>query len=321
MYAHAIKQGGDMKWLSRVPETIAEAKALLRQADTEFSWQETGNGYKITPIASTYGGIQQRWLMVYSEQAYAREIKTLDKQIAREQATGGKALWHLARQPFDCEQDARKAAEAAIKLKYHKVTFEISAVSQHARPGRPKRGEAAVKQAYFIAGTLTADEARITQASRAKGRFILATNELATDKLPDTALLPEYKGQSKTESGFRFIKGHAFEVSSVFLKKPERIEALMMIMTLCLLVYSLAQHALRQALKAADETIPNQLKKPTQRPTLAWICRLFHGVQVLHIQLADHVQRLVINLTDTTKRIIHLFGPHALCIYGLAPDG
>src|SRR5207245_7768632 len=135
-------------------------------------------------------------------------------------------------------------------------------------------------------------------------------------RLPDEDLLPEYKAQSKTESGFRFIKGNAFEVSSVFLKNPERIEALQVIMTLCLMVYSFAQHHLREALVKQGDMLPNQLKKPTQKPTLAWICRMFQGVHLLHIKLPSAVQQLVINLTETTERIVRYFGRIAEYLHG-----
>ena len=48
----------------------------------------------------------------------------------------------------------------------------------------------------------------------------------------------------------------------VFLKSAKRIEALGMIMALCLLVYNLAQRQLRLALAIAQDTIPNQLGNP-----------------------------------------------------------
>jgi len=44
-----------------------------------------------------------------------------------------------------------------------------------------------------------------------------------------------------------------------------------MIMVLCLLVYNLAQRQLRLALALAQDTIPNQLGKPTNSPTLRWV--------------------------------------------------
>ena len=75
-------------------------------------------------------------------------------------------------------------------------------------------------------------------------------------------MLKEYKEQQGVEGGFRFIKDPWFMVDSIFLKSATRIEALMMVMTLCLLVYNFAQHRLRDSLKQHNTTIPNQLDKP-----------------------------------------------------------
>lgn len=49
-----------------------------------------------------------------------------------------------------------------------------------------------------------------------------------------------------------------------------------MIMGLCLLVYSLGQRALRQALERAKKTIDNQLGKPTSTPNLALGVSMFY---------------------------------------------
>jgi hypothetical protein len=319
MYENCVKKGGEMRWLSRVTETIREAKLLVQRTDEEFAWTSLENGYKITPVISNYGNVKQRWLMVSSAQAYERESATLDKNIIKEKESLEKALWHLSNQEFQCETDAKKAAALCVKkTKYHVVEFTTTAIKKHAGKGRPKNDSQEFELMYQVNGAMTEDAEKIAICRREKGRFILSTNELDEIKLPDAMMLSEYKGQSKTESGFRFIKGDAFEVSSVFLKKPERIEALMMVMTLCLMVYSFAQYHLRQALEKTGETIPNQLKKPTKTPSMAWVCRMFHGVQLLHIQLPSMVQSLVINLTDVMKKIIRIIGSHAEYIYGLS---
>jgi transposase len=44
-------------------------------------------------------------------------------------------------------------------------------------------------------------------------------------------ILDEYKSQQAVERGFRFLKSPDFLTSSLFLKKPERIEALLMVVT------------------------------------------------------------------------------------------
>jgi transposase len=70
--------------------------------------------------------------------------------------------------------------------------------------------------------------------------FVLGTNPSASE-LSDTAVIAASKSQSRVEEGFRFRKDPLFLVSSLFVKKPCRIQGLLMVMTLALLVYSVAQ--------------------------------------------------------------------------------
>ncbi len=53
-----------------------------------------------------------------------------------------------------------------------------------------------------------------------------------------------------------------------------------MVMGLCLLVYTLGQRALRQALEQAKQTISNQLGKPTATPTMRQGCFIPQGRRV-----------------------------------------
>jgi len=53
--------------------------------------------------------------------------------------------------------------------------------------------------------------------------------------------------------------------------QPKRIVALALVMVLRLLVYRLAEHRLREQLAATGQTIPSQVNKPTQRPTMRWV--------------------------------------------------
>jgi transposase len=75
------------------------------------------------------------------------------------------------------------------------------------------------------------------------------------------------------------LKDPLFLASSVFVKNPERIVALSLVMVLCLLVYRLAEHRLREQLAATGQTVPNQVSKPTDRPTLRWIFQCFQCFQ------------------------------------------
>lgn len=82
----------------------------------------------------------------------------------------------------------------------------------------------------------------LEETKRALGRFILATNDLDTSRLSSQAMLEHYKEQGiSAERGFRFLKDPLFFAHSLFLKKPERLMALLMVMELSLLIYSLAE--------------------------------------------------------------------------------
>jgi transposase len=83
------------------------------------------------------------------------------------------------------------------------------------------------------------------------------------------------------ERGFAFLKDPLFLASSVFVKKPERIVALGLVMVPCLLVYRLAEHRLRTQLAATGQTVPNQLSQLTDRPTMRWMFQCFEGISLV----------------------------------------
>jgi transposase len=310
-----------MLWLSRVPSTIKEAKTLLALPDQAVNWTQLDAGYKIHACVSRYGNVPQRWLLVFSEQAYTREGATLDRTVQKEYAAMEQKIDALSRTVFNCTEDANKALALFSKsLKYHTVQANIQETTGYQNPGRPSKRAQPVVLGYTIQGKLIPHAEKIAAIRLQKGRFILATNQLDAHALPAEDMLKEYKNQNKTEVSFRFIKGNAFEVSSVFLKKESRIQALMMVMTLCLMIYSLSEYWVRNALSHHQATIPNQLKKPTQKPTMAYVCRLFHGIHVWCIQWEGYVQQCVVNLKAVTKQIIGYFGLKAMEIYGLKPS-
>ena len=78
--------------------------------------------------------------------------------------------------------------------------------------------------------------------------FILATND-HSDTLTMAELWPPIKQQQNVEQGFRFLKSPEFLTSSLYLKKPERIEALLMVMTCSLMIYAALEHRIRQGIE------------------------------------------------------------------------
>lgn len=91
---------------------------------------------------------------------------------------------------------------------------------------------------YILNAEIEHDPEFIQQEMQKLGRFVLATNDL---ELSSDTLLEYYNGHCAVERGFRFLKDKSFRVSEVYLKKNSRIQALSMIMVLCLFIYSMVE--------------------------------------------------------------------------------
>ena len=143
------------------------------------------------------------------------------------------------------------------------------------------------------------------QVKTTLGCFILATNESDARRLSTAKLLETYKAQQQVEWGFRFLKSPEFMVSSLFLKKSERIGALLMVMTLCLLVYASIEHRIRNELKQQQKMFPDMKKKPYQNPTARWVFYCFQGINVLMI---NDSERCIIGLQERQLTIISILG-------------
>ena len=171
-------------------------------------------------------------------------------------------------------------------------------------------------QGYRVVCTIQKDELRIAAAFNKKGRFVLATNQLDSEQLSNEKILEQYKEQQVVEGGFRFLKDPWFMVDSFFVKTRRRIEALMMVMTLCLLVYNFAQYHVRKKLQESDDTIPNQLGKPIKNPTVKWLFQCMEGIVI--IKTAETA--MITNLNCLRCKIIELFGATACQIYGIKTE-
>lgn len=319
-----LLKNNDYTWITRLPETISEVKRLVEKPDKEIAWLERGNGYKTSSTSSMYGGIPQRWLLVFSEQAYQREKKTLEKKVEKEVEALKQALWHFGNQEFHCEGDALKALDTIKKgYKWHTIESQIVTSCKHSRRGRPNQGAEKMVVGYKVKATFSRNEEVIKRVLSSKGRFILATNELNESICTEEEILKEYKEQQDVERGFRFLKDPWFMVDSVFLKTPKRIEALMMVMTLCLMVYNFGQYRMREQLKKQQTTLPNQLGKEVFNPTLRWIFQLMEGIGVVYfyeVLSSQHIREVITNLTQLRRKIISLFGETAERMHGLIAE-
>ena len=91
------------------------------------------------------------------------------------------------------------------------------------------------------------------------------------------------------------------------------------IMVLCLLVYRLAEQRLRRQLLATDQSVPNQVNKPTNRPTMRWMFQCFEGIDLLYIRMGSDFHTQVLGLQALHQQVLRLLGPAYSQFYFLSP--
>ncbi len=309
---------GGLVWVTRVPESINEAKQLVAKRDCE--WQTLSDGYRACVVSSDYGTLSQRWCLYASDQAIERETKTLEKCIAKEYEALQKSLWHLSNKAFSCEKDAEKAAANLLRgSRYHRIDgLTCSAKKRYASTGRPKRGQSASGVDYFVHGAIVQDRDAVARSRATLGRFILATNDTAGRSMADAGeVLSRYKELNGTEQGFRFLKDKTFLIDNFYVKKEGRLEALLVLMVLSLLVYGYLEMVVKERLKDADITLPRPDKRQMKTNTLRRVFEIFGGVAALRVG-PKHCPYVIARLTPLQISILRALGPPFMMRYGIA---
>lgn len=309
-----------IKWISRVPETSTEAKTAVAEQPTDWQALSDGSGQYRTCLMDLPQG-KERWVIVRTKAGEQAARVQMEKKVRKAQAQWEKQLWHLSKQEFACQSDAESAWKQAVKGKPSFLTtsstYQEEGHYQH--KGRPKKEGAPDSTIWHVMSTLTVDHSEVEAQIKNQASFIVATNVIDEQRLSHEQVYLTYKEQGGVERGFRFLKDPLFLASSVFVKKPERVMALSFIMVLCLLVYRLAEHLLRRQLASTSQTVPNQVNKPTDRPTMRWIFQCFEGIDLLHIRvgLREHLQ--VLGLQPLHQKILRLLGSAYCQFYFFSP--
>jgi transposase len=309
-----------LPFITRIPETLKVTQQVIAQAWTGGAWQPLDETNSYQRVDLCHYGMAQRWLVVSSQAAGRRAEHTLAKAQAKEHEQLQKQLFHLQAQRFPSEAAARTALDTIAQgWRAHQVAHtSLTPHRQYAGKGRPTHETPIKAIQWQIRADGVPDPAKITRQQQRKACFVLGT------AIPDTALtdaevIAGYKGQSAVERGFRFLKDPLFFVSSLFVKKPSRIQGLLMVMTLALLVYSVAQRRMRHQLACQHETLPNQLGQPTSRPTLRWVFQLLEGINRVTFSVQGHVKTVIEGLTALRRNILQLFGQKVCQIYQISP--
>src|SRR6202790_3443084 len=176
--AKTLHDLGDSPWITRVPETIGGIADLILAVSGE--WIQTRPERAYTVLGSTYGDVQQRWLVIYTQAAHGRAEETINRQHLKQSQAEYTAFNALSARPFAC------IADAEVALTQFKKTLKVVAlhdphireVAGYKGKGRPSKDRKPDTISYHIeAGVASVIESRLRKIQQ-KSCFILASNHL-----------------------------------------------------------------------------------------------------------------------------------------------
>jgi transposase len=172
------------------------------------------------------------------------------------------------------------------------------------RPGKHTKYVKHVKTSFNISWSV--DPVRLAEAESLDGIFPLITNTQLTAE----EVLRAYKRQPIIEKRFSQLKTD-FAVAPIYLKSVTRIQALLAVYFFVLIVQTLLERELRQAMERAKiESLPLYPEdRACRRPTTRKLLDLFAGIQRHELtRPGGEPEVMVTQLSPLQKQILKLLG-------------
>ncbi|NOQ23069.1 MAG: IS1634 family transposase [Candidatus Aegiribacteria sp.] len=289
----------DILFITRLPFTYAEAERVVGDAVSEGAWvdvpkKEVPKGarvpaqYQVCDSTVTLYGKEYRAIVVHSDAHDKRRLKRLERRLGESLRDAGDRLRKVREVEYFCREDAEAAAKrlSTKPTRYHSYQLDVKKQVTYAR-GRPqKNGERKVSSVkYIVDGAVEERTKKINKARREAGCFVLLTNTPKDGDMAHTPadVLAAYKEQHGIERNFGFLKDPLI-VNDLFLKKPERIEVLGLILLISLLIWNLMEYVVRGYLSQTGSTVVGLDKRITDRPTSYAMSCMFSGLEIVECE-------------------------------------
>ncbi len=325
-----LKALGNTLFISRLPATYSACERVIAEAVAQDQWEEVGivaqtkptkhrpaASYKVSERTVTLYGKNYRAVVIHSSSQDQRRQQRLAREIASSRTTLAAAVSEATKQEYFCRADAEAAAEKvqALQSSYHQGEVVIAERPTYG-PGRPSAHKPRAVKAwrYGLKVTLHERSEVIARKVQEAGCFVLLTNVPTQGEMAHSAgeVLRAYKEQHGVEQNFAFLKDPVI-VNSLFLKKPERIEALGLVLLLALLLWRLVERALRGHVETTGKPLTGWDKKETLKPTAFMMLTKFAAVLVLKV--GPHRQ-LVQPLSAVQQAYLSALGVPATALTG-----
>ncbi|RCS34369.1 IS1634 family transposase [Heyndrickxia coagulans] len=323
-------QQQNLSFISRLPDTFGLSTELKKEAWLLNNWERVGSLsnkkdaaiYQIQAFERQIQNLPYRFLVVHSNNLDQRKEKTLNRAIEKEEIQLKKEIEKLSKVIFHCKEDALEAIQSFKKKQKasyfcYKLNVQMSDQPiKRKKRGRPKKDEQTKReQIYQIQlESFEKDHDFIENKKKMLSTFVLITNKLDEETLSNQEVLRVYKGQSAAETRFRLIKDSQM-IDAIYLKTPERVEALGIVYVMALLIYGILEYRVRKELKEKNLSLILKGKRKLSQPTGQALLEQLEDITVILInQNQQKIRLLPDNIDSQAKKIIELCG-YDLSIY------
>lgn len=272
-------------FVSRCPSNFEgklEERCILK-AYSEYRWEEMGR-FHCGEKATVYRGCcfkeevcdaPMRLLVFESSLLKEKAAVSLEKKRMKLEPE----IRKVEKKVFLCQADAEEEIRRFEKLpcsELFKCQFSIEKeVKEKWSRGRRKAGTVPkIEERYHLKSKEISVNEKEREGYLQKASCIVLISNVGEDEQEDIELVRIYKGQQVVENSFRELKSPSM-ASVIYLKNPERIKALSMLLSLSLLIRAIIQYRMQEGLKEFNNENPGKklragwggrtLEKPTYR--------------------------------------------------------
>ena len=234
-------------FITRIPGTRKLVSQVITQALQEDRWHRLDATTRYACLELGHYGMAPRWRVVSSPAAMERAATSMHQAQQRAWDAIEQQLWHWHAKRFAPPEAAHAALTALSKAwRYHQLDpCQVLDHKRDACTGRPTPTRPLKALAWQMHAPVRPAQEVMAAHKQQSACFVIGTN-IPARQVSDAAVSRAYKAQAGVEGGVRFLKAPLCLVSSLFVKKPSRIQGLLRVMTLALLVYALTQRRVRQ---------------------------------------------------------------------------
>ena len=283
--ALSVKDGRPEKSLALIYEIDARTRSQQDEGSSAFSWQE-------------------RLFLVQSPEQAQRQKHTMQDNIRKaKRAIAERFVPRQGRKVFrqPDQQAALDFIERTLKKYKAKAFVQVDLQVGIAKPG--------AKKAPPLKVTIQQQDQRIAEVEQRLGWRAFATNAPAS-LLQGQTLVKLYRQQYRIEQQFHHLLTKITALRPLYLRKANRIKALIRLLLIALQLTTLIQDRVRQKLQQNKEhltgIIPGNPGRKVQQPTCKAMLKTFCAIAVVWVLMPDQIMASVTQIKPVNIQILEL---------------